>query len=92
MNSSDITSNKKGDVSPTRIARYGNTLFVNNRDRGLAAYNIKEKGVLEYKGLVEFNNATSINCINITDAGYIFLGDDTTNGTYRNINCWRIKE
>lgn len=92
MNSSDITSNKKGDISPTRIARYGNTLFVNNRDRGLAAYNIKEKGVLEYKGLVEFNNATSINCINITDAGYIFLGDDTTNGTYRNINCWRIKE
>lgn len=91
MNSSDITSNKKGDVSPIHIARYGNTLYLNNRDRGLAVYDIKGNGVVEYKGLVEFDNKTSINCIDITDDGYIFLGDDTTNGSYRNINLWKIK-
>lgn len=88
----DITSNKNGDVTPTRIARYGNTLYLNNRDKGLAVYDILGHGVVEYKGLVEFNNETSINCIQITDDGLIFMGDDTCHGTCRNINMWRIKE
>ena len=89
---SEITTNKNGDVAPTHIARYGNTLYLNNRDKGLAVFDIKSKGVVEYKGLVQFENETSVNCISITDDGYLFLGDDNTNGSCRNINVWKINE
>lgn len=90
MDSSDITSNKSGDPSPTRIARYGNSLYLNNRDKGLAVYNILGDGVVEYKGLVDIGGKTSVNVISITDDGLIFMGDDSCSKSEMNINLYRI--
>lgn len=75
MPKGDITNfNTYGDPCPTRIFSYGNTLLVNNREKGLAVFDIS-KGCAEYEHLVNIENS-SINSIFVKNDGTIFVGDD----------------
>lgn len=75
---SDLTNNTSGDPTPNRIARYRNTLLINNRDKGIATYDIS-KNTPVYLGL--FPVGTSINTLTVTPDGRLFTGDDGSMGT-----------
>lgn len=86
--SADVTSNTAGDPSPTRIAKYRNTLFLNNREKGLASFDISPK---EPSYIGNYQIGTSLNPITITPDGRIFTGDDNSIGTDRNLYYIRFE-
>lgn len=86
----DITTSTVGDSSPIHIAKFNDKLYLNNREKGLAVFNITSPGNVDYEGLVEVNNA-SVNCIKITSDGRMFLGDDNGYGDSRNIYFLRFE-
>ena len=83
---SDLTDNTSGDPTPNRIARYRNTLFVNNRDKGLAIFDISQN-IPAYLGL--YRIGTSINTLTVTPDGRLFTGDDGSVGG--NCNFYYVK-
>lgn len=84
----DITTNTSGDPAPTRIAKYRNTLFINNRDKGIASFDISQ---LAPSYLGNFQVGTSLNPITVTPDGRIFTGDDNSLGTDRNLYYIRLE-
>ena len=86
--SSDITDNTSGDPSPTRIARYGNTLYLNNRDKGIAIFDLINKKPV-YRETYKVGN--SINPISIAPDGRMFVGDDSSMGGQKNLYLIRIE-
>ena len=86
--SSDITDNTSGDPSPTRIARYGNTLYLNNRDKGIAIFDLINKKPV-YRETYKVGN--SINPITIAPDGRMFVGDDSSMGGQKNLYLIRIE-
>lgn len=87
---SDISTNQsKNDPCPTRIAKYGNTLYLNNRDKGLAVFElINHKPV--YKGLINVPNSC-VNAVSVSNQGVIFTGDDDSTSSDCNINIIMIE-
>ena len=76
--SSVITDNGAGDPAPTQISRFGKTLYINNREKGVCVYNILENGILSYSGNLKVDDKCSINAIKITKDGRMFVADDGT--------------
>lgn len=84
----DITNNTSGDPSPTRIAKYGNTLFLNNRDNGIAIFDlVNDKPTYREN----FKVGNSINPITIAPDGRLFTGDDGNVGLEKNLYLIRIE-
>ena len=86
----DITAFGNGDPTPTNIVKYRNRLYVNNREKGIAVFKIESPGNITYDGIINVADA-SINCIEITSDGRMFLGDDNGCGDNRNINLIRFE-
>ena len=84
----DLTDNTSGDPSPTRIGCYGNTLFLNNRDKGVAVFDLLGNKPT-YRETYKVGN--SINPITITPDGRMFVGDDANVGNLRNLYLIRIE-
>ena len=86
----DISTNQsKNDPCPTRIAKYGNTLFLNNRDKGVAVFElINHKPV--YKGIINVPNSC-VNAVSVSNQGVIFTGDDDSTSSDCSINIIMIE-
>lgn len=85
---SDLTDNTSGDPTPNRIAKYKNLLFVNNRDKGIAIFDISNIFPI-YSGL--YRIGTSINAITATPDGRLFIGEDGAMGSNRNFYYVKIE-
>ena len=84
----DLTDNTSGDPCPTRIGQYGNTLFLNNRDKGVAVFDLLSNKPI-YRETYKVGH--SINPITITPDGRMFVGDDARVGNLRNLYLIRIE-
>lgn len=86
----DISTNQsKNDPCPTRISKYGNTLFLNNRDKGVAVFElINHKPV--YKGIINVPNSC-VNAVSVSNQGVIFTGDDDSTSSDCSINIIMIE-
>lgn len=85
---SAVSSNVKGDPTPTTIAKYGNTLFINNRDYGISVFDIQNK-VPIFRENIRFGN--SIYPIIISPDGRMFLADDANSEGDKNLYLIRIE-
>lgn len=86
--STDLATNTSGDPTPTRIAKYENTLFLNNRDKGIAIFDIVNNEPIYKKS---FKVGNSINPITIAPDGRLFTGDDGNVGNNKNLYLIRIE-
>ena len=62
------------DLEPTVIRKYENRLLINMSERGLSCYIIREKGDLQYEGLIPIQNGSVISAFDISSDGYLFVG------------------
>lgn len=78
-----------GDRAPTRITKCGNRIVVNGHEKGISVFDIGVSGQLTYNNSFFMPNACSSNAIVATEDGRLFVGDDTTSGSLRNIYLYR---
>ena len=78
-----------GDRAPTRITKCGNRIVVNGHEKGISVFDIGVSGQLTYNNSFFMPNACSSNAIVATEDGRLFVGDDTTSGSLRNIYLFR---
>lgn len=64
-----------GDKRPTRIAKFGKRLIVNNSNRGICIFNANDASSIYYEGKFETNENASTNPVYVTEDGKIFVGD-----------------
>lgn len=65
-----------GDKRPTRIAKYEDRVILNNSNKGIALFNVKNSESPYYEGIFETNDKSSINPVFVTTDGKIFVGDN----------------
>ena len=64
-----------GDKRPTRIAKLGNRLILNNSNMGISVFNANDPSSIYYEGTIGVNDNASTNPIYVTPDGKIFVGD-----------------
>lgn len=83
-----VSSNIKGDPTPTTIAKYGNTIFINNRDYGISVFDVVNN-VPIYRDNIKIGN--SIYPIVISPDGRMFVADDANSDGDKNLYLFRIE-
>lgn len=64
-----------GDKKPTRIARLGNHLILNNANKGIVTYNISTPESPIYENQIDVKDNTSINPVYTTKNNLVIVGD-----------------
>ena len=64
-----------GDKRPTRIAKFGKRLILNNSNKGISVFNANDASSIYYEGTFGINDKASTNPIYVTEDGKIFVGD-----------------
>lgn len=64
-----------GDLHPSRIASFGDYIFVNNSNKGIAVFNAKSPFLPQYIGCIQDGLLGNIHAINFTDDGYLIAGN-----------------
>ena len=88
-----VTEVTNGDPRPTRIARSGDFLIINNTEKGLLVFKIGKDGKPEYNSLVNIPGKPSVNEIYVPYDGLIFVNDNDDGGSKysdRNIYLYRM--
>lgn len=80
---------KNGDQTPTRITKCGNRIIVNNCEFGVDVFDIGVDGKLTYNTGIVMPNVCSSNAICATEDGRLFIGDNSINGSNRNLYLYR---
>ena len=65
-----------GDKRPTRIAKLGNRIILNNSNKGISIFNVDDVPQIYYEGTIGVNDKASTNPIYVTSDGKIFVGDN----------------
>lgn len=80
-----------GDRAPTRITKCGKHIIINSHERGICVFDIGVSGQLTFNNnfSVPMPNECSCNAVIATEDGRLFVGDDATNGTLRNIYLFK---
>lgn len=65
-----------GDKRPTRIAKLGKRLILNNSNKGVSVFNANSAPTIYYEGTIGTNEDASTNPIYVTTDGKIFVGDN----------------
>lgn len=81
----DLTENSNGDTRPTRIEKKGNRLIVNNTDKGVLIFDVKDRENPKYVGRIDIPGTNSINAIFKLPNGNIVFGDDSSAGNVKNM-------
>lgn len=87
--SSDLTTVVTGDPRPTRLAKIGKRLFVNNSEKGLLVFELNNPAKPDYLGRIEVPGASSINVVRGSSRGKLFVADDESNGNSRNVYLFK---
>lgn len=87
---SDITNTNaiSGDPAPIKIAKYNNTLYLNNREKGISIFDTNNH-IPVYRQSLKIGN--SIYPITIAPDGRMFLGDDRNFEGEKNLYLLRIE-
>lgn len=85
---STVSSNIKGDPTPTTIAKYGNTIFINNRDYGISVFDVVNNMPI-YRENIKIGN--SVYPIVISPDGRMFVADDANSAGDKNLYLLRIE-
>lgn len=65
-----------GDKRPTRIAKLGGRLILNNSNKGISVFNANDASSIYYEGTFGTNEDASTNPVYVTTDGKIFVGDN----------------
>lgn len=79
-------STKSGDITPTRIDKCGNRLFVNSSNSRVEVFDIGNNGTLSYNNGIITPHGSSPNAVMTTTEGYLFVG---MNGSLRNVYLYK---
>lgn len=72
-----------GDPEPSYISRYGNKLYTNFGEKGVAVFNIEELGTPKFEKIISVgNNGSMILPLHINNNGILFTGDYYWNNIY----------
>lgn len=77
------------DQTPTQITKVGDCIFLNNREYGVEVFYMDAEKKLSYGSHITMPEESSSNAICATPDGGLFIGDDSKNGSSRNIYYYR---